>query len=78
MNRIKKTHGDTARIVVKIYMEVINMWKKELIRNKIYSLLLMIIGFLSISIENDVTVFVFTCIIGVPIFFSKENLIERF
>lgn len=54
------------------------MWKKELIRNKIYSLLLMIIGFLSISIENDITVFVFTCIIGVPIFFSKENLIERF
>ena len=49
------------------------MWKKEQIRNKFYSLLLMIVGFLSISIENDMTVFVLACMIGIPIFFSKEE-----
>ncbi len=49
------------------------MWKQELLKNKLYALLLVIIGTLSIFIEYDVTFFIFTLMIGIPLFFSKEN-----
>ncbi len=51
------------------------MWKKELLKNKLYALLLVIIGALSILIEHDGTFFIFALIIGLPLFFAKENWI---
>lgn len=51
------------------------MWKRKLIKNKIYSLLLIGIGVLSILIEYDATFFIFSLMLGVPIFFAKENWI---
>lgn len=52
------------------------MWKRELIKNKIYSLILIGIGALSIPIEYDGTVFIFALMLGIPLFFSKENQIQ--
>ena len=49
------------------------MWKKELLKNKLYALLLVIIGALSILIEYDVTFFIFALMIVLPLFFAKEN-----
>jgi hypothetical protein len=51
------------------------MWRRELIRNKIYSLILIGIGALSVLIEYDGTFFIFSLIIGLPLFFAKENWI---
>lgn len=51
------------------------MWRKETIKNKIYALVLIGIGALSILPENDATAFIFFCIIGVPLFFAKKNWI---
>jgi hypothetical protein len=51
------------------------MWKKELLKNKLYALLLVIIGALSIPIEYDCTFFIFALMIGLPLFFAKENWI---
>lgn len=51
------------------------MWSKETIKNKIYALVLIGIGVLSIFPENDATACMFFCIIGVPLFFAKENWI---
>ncbi|MCK9326311.1 MAG: hypothetical protein M0P69_12535 [Bacteroidales bacterium] len=51
------------------------MWKRELLKNKIYSLLLILIGAVSVLIEYDGTFFIFSLIIGLPLFFSKENWI---
>lgn len=51
------------------------MWRRELIRNKIYSLILIGIGALSAPIEYDGTFFIFTLMIGLPLFFAKENWI---
>jgi predicted nucleic acid-binding Zn ribbon protein len=51
------------------------MWKKELLKNKLYALLLVIIGTLSIFIEYDATFFIFALMIGLPLFFAKENCI---
>jgi hypothetical protein len=51
------------------------MWKRELLKNKLYALLLVIIGALSVLIEYDVTFFIFTLMFGLPLFFAKENWI---
>lgn len=51
------------------------MWKRELLKNKLYALLLVIIGALSVLIEYDVTFFIFTLMLGLPLFFAKENWI---
>lgn len=51
------------------------MLKKELLRNKLYSLIFMTVGALSVLIEYDATFFVFTLILGIPLFFAKENWI---
>jgi len=51
------------------------MWKRELLKNKLHALLLVIIGALSILIEYDGTFFIFALMIGLPLFFAKENRI---
>jgi len=51
------------------------MWKKELLKNKLYALLLVIIGVLSIPIEYDGTFFILALMLGLPLFFAKENWI---
>lgn len=51
------------------------MWKKELLKNKLYSIALVSVGALSISIEYDATAFIFTLMMGLPLFFAKENWI---
>lgn len=52
------------------------MWKQKLLKNKLYALLLVIIGALSILIEYDGTFFIFAFMIGIPLFFAKENWIK--
>jgi len=51
------------------------MWKKELLKNKLYALLLVIFGALSIPIEYDGTFFIFALMLGLHLFFAKENWI---
>ena len=51
------------------------MWKKELLKNKLYALLLVIIGVLSIPIEYDGTFFIFALMLGLHLFFAKDNWI---
>ena len=53
------------------------MWKRELLKNKVYALLFMLIGFFSFLIEYDATAFVFTLLFGLPLFFAKENWITE-
>lgn len=51
------------------------MWRKELLKNKIYSLLLILIGVVPILIDRDGTFFIFTLMLGLPLFFARENWI---
>lgn len=51
------------------------MWQRSLIKNKLYALVLILIGVVPILIERDGTFFVFALTIGLPLFFSKENWI---
>ena len=45
-------------------------------KNRLYALLFILIGTLSIFIEYDITFFVFTLFIGIPMFFSKKNMMN--
>ena len=52
------------------------MWKKELIKNKIYAVILMCGGALAIPwCDGDATFFLFTLIVGGYLFFAKRNWI---
>lgn len=51
------------------------MWKKELIKNKIYAVVLIVLGTLTVPVEWDATFFLFALMVGFALFFSKENYI---
>lgn len=51
------------------------MWKRELIKNKVYSAVFIFIGAITIPIESDATAFIFLLMISVSLFFAKENWI---
>ena len=51
------------------------MWRRELLKNKLYSLVLIGIGALSVLIEYDGTFFIFALVLGLHLFFAKENWI---
>lgn len=51
------------------------MWSRKLIKNKIYAVLIILLGALSVPIEWDATFFLFSLIMGVPLFFAKTNWI---
>lgn len=42
-------------------------------KNKLCALALIIIGIIITNIDNDATSLVFTLLIGIPLFFSKQN-----
>ena len=51
------------------------MWNPRLIKNKIYAVLLILIGALTIPIEWDATFFLFSLMMGTLLFVAKENWI---
>ena len=51
------------------------MKTKKLIKNKLVSLTLILSGLLSIGVEGDGTFFIFALLIGIPLFFEKEDCI---
>jgi len=58
-----------------IFKRGIKMWKKELLKNKLYALALILIGLVPILIERDGTFFILALMLGLPLFFAKENWI---
>lgn len=72
----KETKKIKEGIITRLHNKFIVLTKHKLFKNKLYSIGLMLIGLLSIKLsEGDITVFVFTLLIGLPVFFSKENVI---
>lgn len=49
--------------------------KRELIKNKLYAIIFILIGAVSILIDQDGTFFIFALMFGIPLFFAKENWI---
>ena len=51
------------------------MWRRELIKNKLYAIVIILLGALTIPIEWDATFFLFALIMELALFFAKENWI---
>ncbi len=51
------------------------MWKRELLKNKLYAIVIIFLGALSVPIEWDITFFLFAALFGLTLFFAKENWI---
>ena len=49
------------------------MWKRELLRNKLYALLLVGLSLPVLFIDGDATVMVIMLFFAVPMFFAKTN-----
>ena len=52
------------------------MKKRKLNKNRIYAVGLILLGLISIPIVWDITPCLLLFVIGVPLFFTKENMIE--
>lgn len=67
---MKRKEGLLERIVKWLF-------NKKLLKNKVYSLGLMLIGYFTIGLlDGDCTAFVFTLLFGLPVFFAKRNVIN--
>lgn len=51
------------------------MVRRDLIKNKIYGIIFIILGALTVPIEWDATFFLFTLMLGILLFISRENYI---
>lgn len=51
------------------------MLRRDLIKNKIYGIIFIILGALTIPIEWDATFFLFALMVGIMLFASRENCI---
>lgn len=51
------------------------MFRRDLIKNKIYGIIFIILGALTIPIEWDATFFLFSLMVGILLFASRENCI---
>lgn len=51
------------------------MLRKDLIKNKIYGIIFIVLGALTIPIEWDATFFLFALMVGILLFSSRENCI---
>lgn len=50
------------------------MWRTDLIKNKLYSIGLILIGIVPVLIERDATALVFFLMIGIPLFFLLKRI----
>lgn len=51
------------------------MLRRDLIKNKIYGIIFIVLGALTIPIEWDATFFLFALMVGISLFASRENCI---
>lgn len=51
------------------------MFRRDLIKNKIYGIIFIVLGALTIPIEWDATFFLFALMMGILLFVSRENCI---
>lgn len=55
-----------------------NIFKKDLLVNKLFATLLIALGWLTTLIDGDGTAFVLLAFVGVGVFFAKTNVITIF
>lgn len=51
------------------------MLNRKLIKNKIYGIILIVIGIISAMIDGDITFLILTLIFGLPLLFTRKRWI---
>lgn len=46
------------------------------LKNKIMATIFILLGYLSTKLEGDGSAFIFTLMLGLPLFFAKENWLD--
>lgn len=70
-----KTKMDDEQLVSQNQKRRKIMLRRDLIKNKIYGIIFIILGALTIPIEWDATFFLFALMVGILLFVSRENCI---
>lgn len=74
---MKVTVVKKESLLNKFMKGVKNLFKRDLIKNKIYAVIFLLIGYIVELLSNDATVLVFMLIFfAIPLFFAKENVID--
>ena len=58
---------------MKRYIKKIKHNFRKTYKNKLLAIVILLLGVLSVGIENDATFLVFTLIFAIPLFLAKEN-----
>ena len=58
------------------YMESLRNYMKRTSKNKLYAAALIVLGLLSVGVVGDGTFLLFTAMVGLTLFFTKENIFE--
>ena len=61
---------------VSLEERIVKFSKRKLFKNKVYSTLLMLTGYVTMKLLGDCTFFVFTLMMGLPVFFARENVVQ--
>lgn len=48
----------------------------ETLKNKVYAIILMVLGFIPVIIEQDATALIFLSVFAIPLFFARRNWIN--
>lgn len=73
---MKKMKHAKEGLMKRFMRGVYKMTKHKLFKNKLYSSVLMLLGLFTIKLlQGDCTVFIFMLMLGLPVFFAKENVI---
>lgn len=54
----------------------LSKYQKQILKNRLWALLLIFLGALTIPIDNDATAFVILTILGLSVFFNKKIIIH--
>ena len=69
MKRMKRKEGLLKRFVRFLL-------RRDLLANKFVALSIIFLGYVSVLVLNEATAFAFMLMIGLPLFFAKENYVE--
>lgn len=69
MKDLKETKGN------KIMKGIIKITKHKLFKNKLYSILMILLGIIGSILTKNIFVLFIILLFAIPVFFSKENVI---
>lgn len=71
-----KKQRKNKSLLKNILRGVYKLTQAKTFKNKVYAIILTLIGWLTTRIDGDATAFIFILFITIPLFFSKDNWVN--